>query len=82
MKESEYMCNTKFEAVALNSKGKKLDETGHFGLACARHEVLLNVVDMKSGERFFYPDTLLKEYFKEGNPLPDSLNLYYDVMCR
>ena len=80
--QDEFLCNTQFEATSGKAKGNKLDETGHFGLACARHEVLLKIVDMHTGERFIYPDLLLKEYFKESSGTPDSLSLYYDVMCR
>ena len=81
----EVSCTSQFVALQnpqLKSKFTNFDETGHFGLACARHEVLLKIADMHSGEGFKYPDMLLKDYFKNKNGLPDQLNLYYDIMCR
>lgn len=78
-------CKSKFFAMKENMgesiKYNRLDETGHFGLACARHEVMIKMVDMTSGERFIYPDLLLKNYF-ESESNPENIYLYYDIMCK
>jgi hypothetical protein len=81
-KTDDNNCSTIFKATTeTKSKYDKLEETGHFGIACARHEILLKMVDMKNGESFKYPDHLLKNHFI-SRELPDKLFLYYDVMCR
>ncbi len=34
------------------------------------------------GETFFYPDLLLQNFFGKTSSNPDSISLYYDIMCR
>jgi len=85
----DYECPSVFEAMKENEEGggrrpkfKNLSETGHFALACARHEVFISLLDMYSGEKFEYPDLLLKQYFAQSECKADSIHLYYDIMCR
>lgn len=44
-------CTTRFIADSKAAKQQaEMAETGHFGLGCARHEVLLSITDMIKGE--------------------------------
>jgi hypothetical protein len=74
----EQGCSSVFRA---RSSGKKsnYDQTGVFGLFCARHEMPLKFVDMFSGERFIYPVKLLQSLLDD--PLRKTY-LYYDLACK
>lgn len=44
------------------SRLNTLDETGYFGLFCARHDMPLSLVDMFHGERYAYPSFILSRF--------------------
>lgn len=70
-----------FYALSNPSKSKfdRFDETGVFGLVCARHGYPIIFTDMFKGESFYYPDSLLKKIINWD----DKRNyfFYYDVGC-
>jgi hypothetical protein len=76
-------CNGKWTATTNDRKAKSVDETGLFGVCCARTGTLLVACDMITGERYIYPDlvlaTVLHPFTKTGGV--DAI-LYYDVGCR
>jgi hypothetical protein len=77
-------CGSTFTAGNISRRRNKqaiFDETGTFGIFCARHEVPLSLVDMHYGERFGYLDFLLEDHLKR-NPALEKLVLYYDVNCK
>ncbi len=63
----------------IKSKFDRFDETGVFGLVCARHGYPIRFTDMFKGESFYYPDSLLKKIITRD----DKRNylFYYDVGC-
>ena len=50
-------------------------------MLCAKHEVPLMAVDVVTGERYDYSDTLLVEYLKSGYG-GEKVNFFYDVVCK
>ena len=70
-----------FEALSNPKKSKfeRFDETGVFGIVCARHGYPVSFVNMYQGESFKYSDHLLQEALQTiGNR---NIYFYYDVGC-
>lgn len=61
---------------------KDLDDTGIFGVFCARHGTLLSLQSMKTGESFKYLDLAIDQLVNKRNYNPKELHLFYDVACR
>lgn len=69
------------DKIRSQSRYKAFDETGIMGLFCARHDIPLAFVDMYHGERYVYPDLLLKHFLKNRNQ-NQTIYLYYDICCK
>jgi hypothetical protein len=57
------------------------DETGIFGLFCARHGTPLLFTDIYRGERYGYCDHLLAKILREYGE-DRNVHLFYDVNCK
>jgi hypothetical protein len=83
MQENLGLCST-FNATDLqssNNRQRVKDQKGIFGLFCARHEVPMSFIDMFTGERYCYCDTLMANLFKEYGT-DRKVFLFYDVACK
>ena len=83
MLENLGLCST-FTAADLYSSAnrhKVKDEKGIFGLFCARHEVPLAFMDMFTGERYAYCDTLLANLFRTYGQ-DRKVDFFYDIACK
>lgn len=82
LKPGDIPCSN-FRALEGQATGKfkSLNETGMFGICCARHETILCATDMFSEERFAYLDTLL-ELFLEDVEKDRPVNVFYDIGCK
>ncbi len=77
-------CGARFKAADLlysRNRVSCMAERGVFLAVCARHEIPLVGIDMDSGEKFCYADTLLK-HISDREPAGRTINVYYDVACR
>ncbi|XP_066272594.1 uncharacterized protein [Branchiostoma lanceolatum] len=59
---------------------KKLDVTGVFGAAC-RHEMPLQFLNMKHGERLGYPVFLIRQLLQQAQNDKLRLHVIYDIAC-
>jgi Kyakuja-Dileera-Zisupton transposase len=73
-----------FAATSNRRMGPDFDETGIFGLCCARHETPLIACNMFSGDRFVYLDKLLNMIATKSMHPNDDRQIYlgYDVACK
>jgi hypothetical protein len=58
------------------------DETGIFGLFCARHGTLISLISMKSGETMRYLDLAIQELIELRGYNPKRIHLFYDIACQ
>lgn len=62
-------------------KSNKLDESGVFAIMCASHDTPLRMSNMYGGEKFGYPELLLKDEIRRLGSQRRYL-LYYDLGCK
>ena len=64
------------------SKVDDLDETGVFGIFCARHGTMLSLQSMKTGESLGYLDHGLLNLLEKRGYDPEQVHLFYDIACQ
>ncbi|KAI8916845.1 hypothetical protein BC831DRAFT_153278 [Entophlyctis helioformis] len=70
-----------FRASGKFEKFKGLEITGVFGSICARHSVVLRLINMSYGERFMYLDHVIEDMFKRHGD-QHAIKVYYDIACQ
>jgi hypothetical protein len=77
-KISDAECSN-FQAGGANRGSSAFDEKGLFGAYCARHEVPLVFAHVFHGERYSYPDLVLREVFDRHQV--NQATIFYDISC-
>lgn len=76
----EFPCSN-FRAIDVMKKSDKFDESGLFGIVCARHDMPLLSCDMFGGEKFETADAVLVRLLNESG-LNKDVKLFYDLGCK
>ena len=81
--EADSLCSNFKAADFSHSRNRRAlrDQTGIFGLFCARHGTPIFFVDMYKGEKFGYLDYLLSQLLKDYGQNRE-VHLFHDINCR
>jgi hypothetical protein len=63
------------------NRSEVLDDTGVFGAMCPRHEVPLIFMNMKTAEKYHYPDSLLAKISSSCEEKREFI-VFYDIACQ
>ncbi|OAD74584.1 hypothetical protein PHYBLDRAFT_167988 [Phycomyces blakesleeanus NRRL 1555(-)] len=77
-----------FTIVCLNFPSIKYPIKGLFAESCTRHESVIKLVDMETGEGFKYPLSIINQLLGDSGSDSQSadnspnINVIYDVVCK